>query len=269
MVVRNTLVHVFPAMLLLVAVSSWSTEDWRFAVRVNAWLPDVKGETAFFDRVEEQAFEIPVEDILEDLEFGFLGSFEASKGRWGFVTDLVYSSIGDEQDRLREGSIGGGIEIGTESRLSASMDVDTWIWNIAGFYRLLESATMTLDLLGGVRYADIEQELEWTISSSIAGRPLPERGGRAEVSADSQDLFLGIRGRIGLGDTGRLFIPFYLDAGTGDSDFTWQAAAGLGYAIGNWNLGLTWRHLEYDLDSGAPIGELELSGPAAVIEYTW
>ena len=264
-----SLVRLLPTLMLLSTASPQAADEWRFAARVNMWLPDVKGETAFFDRVEEQEFEVKIDDILEDLEFGFLGSLEASRGRWGVLTDLVYSSIGDDQDRVRGGSIGSRPEIDTEGQLSASLDVDTWIWNTAGFYRMVDSNSLTLDLLAGVRYVDIEQELDWTLNSSIAGRPLPERGGRAKVSADSWDAFLGLRGRIGLGDGSGLFLPFYLDAGTGDADFTWQAAAGLGYALGHWNIGLIWRHLEYDLDSRAPIGVLELSGPAAVVEYAW
>ena len=57
--------------------------------------------------------------------------------------------------------------------------------------------------------------------------------------------------------------------GAGDSDFTWQAAAGLGDAF-NWGeiVGV-WRVLDYELDSGSAIAEMEFSGPAIGATFRW
>lgn len=264
---KTKLVIAVLATLMLSAAAL--ADEWHFSARVNAWLPDVSGKTAFPDQLEQQDFQIDIEDVLDKIELGFLGSFEARKGRWGVVTDLVYASIGDSSKGLREGSIGLQRAVDVETRIAVDLDVENWIWNTAGFYRLLQSETLTVDALGGVRYLDVEQDLDWTISTSIAGQPLPERSGSVEVSEDSWDAFLGIRGRLSLSAGSAFFVPFYLDGGTGDADFTWQAATGLGYARGRWNFGLIWRHLEYDLGSGAVIGELALSGPAGVFEYNW
>lgn len=254
---------------LLCVASANAASEWQFSVRVNAWLPDVSGETALLDSGAGQGFEVDIDDILDKLEMGLLGSFEARRGRWGIVTDVIYSSIGDDTDRLREGTIGPAQGRDTETRISVGLDVDTLIWNSVGFYRLLDSQSLSLDILGGVRYLDVEQDLDWTINSSVAGVPLPEIKGSASVDGDSWDAIVGVRGRWALTQDGTWFIPFYLDVGTGDADFTWQGATGVGYAHGRWNFGLTWRHLEYDLGSDAAIGELELSGPAGVFEYTW
>lgn len=101
------------------------------------------------------------------------------------------------------------------------------------------------------RYIDIKQELDWEISASLGEQELPGRGGSAEVEADNWDAIVGVRGRVPLFVSERWFLPFYVDGGAGDSDFTWQAATGLGYAMERWHFGLVWRHLDYDLESGA------------------
>jgi hypothetical protein len=244
-------------------------DGWQFAARLEGWFPDVSGETAFSGPTGEDDFEIDVDDYLSSVEFGFMGSFEASKGKWGISTDLIYASMGDDGSQDLESSIGRVQQRSVERKLSADLDVDSWIWNTVGFYRLLDSEGMTLDLLAGVRYVDVQQELDWRVSTSIDGRPLPERSGKDKVEVDNWDAVIGVRGRIPFSEGGRWFLPFYLDVGTGDSDFTWQGAAGLGYAFSSSGLALVWRHLEYDLDSGSVVSDLKMSGPAMVYEYAW
>ena len=252
-------------LLLLGVVPAQGEDDWHYAVRINGWFPDVKGETAFHD----QGFEINVEDVLSSVEMAFMGSFEARKGKWGVFTDLIYASVGDDADNLREGSIGPVREQGVETKISADLDVDNIVWNTAGFYRWHQSGDLALDFLAGFRYLDVEQELDWKINTSVEGRPLPEHRGSAEIGEDSWDVFVGVRGRVPLGESGKWFIPFYLDGGTGDSDFTWQAATGVGYTWDRWNVALAYRHLEYDQGSDAAIADLEMTGPAMVFEFNW
>lgn len=250
---------------LLFSVGAQAGEDWQFTARMDIWLPDTSGETAF----SGADFKMDVEDILDDVEFGFLGSFEARRGRWGIVTDIVYSSIGDKNDNFYEGSVGPGEGLALEGNLSVDLDVDTWFVNSAAFYRAVESESLILDVLAGARYADVEQRIEWEISGNLGGSELPGRSGWAEVGEEILDGIVGVRGRVGLGESDRWVLPFYLDVGTGGSDFTWQAAAGLGYGFDWGNMGLVWRHLEYDLESDAAIADLQLSGPAAVFEFSW
>jgi hypothetical protein len=69
-----------------------------------------------------------------------------------------------------------------------------------------------------------------------------------------------VRGRYGIGD-GRWAIPFYVDAGTGSSDLTWQASTDLAYRY-NWGeLIIVFRHLEYDEGSDKFLQNLAFSGP--------
>jgi hypothetical protein len=69
-----------------------------------------------------------------------------------------------------------------------------------------------------------------------------------------------VKGRYVLGD-GRWSIPMYLDAGTGSSKLTWQAAAGVAYSFSWGELNLVYRHLAYDMKSGKTLRDVSFSGP--------
>ena len=64
-------------------------------------------------------------------------------------------------------------------------------------------------------------------------------------------------------------MPYYLDVGTGDSDLTWQGIAGIGYAFGWGETVAAWRYLDYDLDSGSPVADINFSGPAIGVVFRW
>lgn len=240
-------------------------DGWQFSGRINAWFPETSGETAF---AAEQDFEIEVNDIIDSLEFAFMGSLEARKGRWGIYSDFMYSSIGDKVSDYHEGTFGPR-DLPVEVNASVDFDVDTYFITAAGYYRALDSRRTTLDLLFGTRYIDVEQTVKWEISGDIADQSIPGRSGKGKVEVGNWDVVVGVRGRIPLGDNGLWVIPYYVDIGTGDSDFTWQASTGIGYEMGSWGMALTWRYLSYDLDSGSEIADIELSGPAAVFEFVW
>ena len=55
----------------------------------------------------------------------------------------------------------------------------------------------------------------------------------------------------------------------GDSDFTWQGSAGIGYAF-NWGEVIAaWRYLDYNFKSGQKIESVNLSGPLVGVAFRW
>ena len=64
-------------------------------------------------------------------------------------------------------------------------------------------------------------------------------------------------------------MPYYFDMGAGDSDFTWQGIAGLGYAFHWGEIAAVWRYLYYDLSSGSAINDMNFSGPAIGVTFRW
>jgi hypothetical protein len=56
-------------------------------------------------------------------------------------------------------------------------------------------------------------------------------------------------------------LPYHLDVGTGNSDLTYQALAGVAYGFRWGNLSLTYRYLFYDEGDGGMVKDFSLGGP--------
>ena len=256
------------AALLPAAVCADSGDSWKFGASVYGWFPDIAGTTSYPLGPGGGEIDVPISDVLDKLDFTFQGNFDARKGKWGFGTDVIYLDLGDTQTFGSQGAGGPG-DWPYDVSASVKLDMKSWIWTTAGYYRLVDDDQTSFDLLAGVRYADVEQSLDWSISGDISGLPLPGREGGAKVSADYWDAVLGIRGRFALGQDGAWFLPYYFDIGTGDSDFTWQGLAGIGYAFSWGETVAAWRYLSYDLPSNRPIADMDFSGPALGLTFRW
>ena len=75
--------------------------------------------------------------------------------------------------------------------------------------------------LSGARYLDVEQTLGWQFNGNIGALPLAASGSRS-VDDSLWDGIIGVRGRASFGANREWFVPYYVDIGTGQSDFTWQ-----------------------------------------------
>ena len=124
-------------------------------------------------------------------------------------------------------------------------------WTIAGKYRVRTDDDATFDLLAGARLADLNQSLDWEFVGDFGTLTPPPRTGNRDASVEQWDAIVGAKGRVALGAEQRWVMPWYVDIGTGDSDLTWQAVLGLGYAFDWGQLTVTWTMLEYELSDGA------------------
>ena len=94
------------------------------------------------------------------------------------------------------------------------------------------------------------------------------RSGKVWAEQNVWDAIVGVRGRAKIGES-KWYVPYYLDIGTGESDFTWQAMAGAGYAFRSLDLLVAYRHLDYDFGSENGIKDLYLSGPLVSVSFHW
>jgi outer membrane protein OmpA-like peptidoglycan-associated protein len=124
---------------------------------------------------------------------------------------------------------------------------------IAG-YTVARSESSNLDVIGGVRYTHFGTEAD----VNIVDLPVTLPGRHFNQDVDWWDGVVGVRGRLGLG--GRWTLPYYLDVGTGDTNFTWQAMAGVGYGFSWGDLILMYRHIDWRTDNDV-LEDLTFSGP--------
>jgi len=244
------------------------TESWHFGVSIYGWFPNIRGETAFTQPGGSSEFEIDIDNILENLEFVLMGTFEVGKGRWGILTDLIYMDVGASNTDTREATIGGRA-LPVNATANIDLDLKSWIWTLVGYYRALDQTGLTLDVIAGARYLDVEQKVNWGITGNVGAIPVPDRTGAAKTDLANWDAVIGARGRFAFGPKNAWFLPYYLDFGTGDSDFTFQGLAGLGYSFGWVEIAAAWRYLYYDLDSGSAINDISFSGPAIGATFRW
>jgi len=244
------------------------TESWQFGLSIYGWFPDISGETAFTQPGGSSEFKIDFDNILDSLEFALMGTFDMRKGRWGILTDAIYMDAGNSQTGTREATIG-GIELPVNASANVDLDIKSLVWTLTGYYRALDQPGMTLDVVAGARYLDIEQKVNWVVTGNVGSIPVPDRTGAAEASLTNWDALIGLRGRFAFGAQNAWFVPYYFDMGAGDSDLTWQGIAGLGYAFRWCEIAAVWRYLYYDLSSGSAIDDMNFSGPAIGVTFRW
>ncbi len=245
-----------------------NSDSWQLGVSIYGWFPDISGQTAFTQPGGGSDFEVDIENIIDNLEFTLMGIVDVRKGRWGLLNDVIYMDVGGSETGTREASIG-GIQVPVNANADVNLDIESWIWTIAGYYRALEQKGWTLDVAAGARYLDVKQSVNWNVTGNVGSIPAPGRAGAATVELSNWDFIVGLRGRFAFGSQNTWFVPYYLDLGAGDSDFTWQGIAGLGYAFKWCEVTAVWRHLYYDLPSDKPIKDMAFSGPAIGATFRW
>lgn len=196
-----------------------------------------------------------------------MGTFEASNGRWGALTDLVYMDVGNSRSGTQSFSIGG---LGIPAGASANVDYDLkgWVWTLAGTYRLVSDRDFKVDALAGARALGLRQRVNWNLSGNVGSVALQDRAGTREVDGTNWDAIVGVRGRAQFSEGG-WFVPYYLDIGTGQTKFTWQAIAGVGYSFGWGDVVGAWRYIDYQMKSGKTVESMNFSGPGIAAVVHW
>ena len=231
------------------AEESSATKDWEFSAALFLWGTDIKGKTASGSEVD-----VSFNDLFDNLNSAFMGTFEARKDKWLVITDLIYMDV--SADKTTEVTIPIDIDsIHIDVTGEADMDLTGRVFQLAGGYNLHTDARSRLDLIAGARYLDLDMDTSVTING-----PLPIPPIKISESDHVWDGIVGVKGSYALGQ--RWAIPYYVDAGTGQSEFTWQAIAGVTYSATKWlDVAFAYRHLSWEVD-GDVIDNINFSGPA-------
>jgi hypothetical protein len=271
--VTNFRLHVAAALIAASTLASTGTfaqtaSDWQFQASLYGYFPNIGGRTTFPPPAGGSDVSVDIDDILSDLKMAFMGSFEGRRGRWGGFADVIYMDLGDTGEQSNSFTLGGTrLPVGTSARVG--YDLKAAVWTLAGTYRAVETRNTSHDLVLGTRMLDIRPTVTWELSGNVGSIPVIDRAGTREVKEQNWDAIIGARGRVGLSEDGKWFAPYYVDVGTGESSFTWQAMTGVGYMFGWGDVVAAWRYTEYQMKSGNAVEELNLSGPAIAAVFRW
>jgi hypothetical protein len=219
------------------AAESAGDDGWKFGAELYFWGASIGGKSSSGSNID-----IELDDILDSLEFAFMGAFGARKGKWSLAADVIYLDAEDS------GAIAPG--------LNAGVELTNWVVTPLVGYNIVDTGKSRLDIVGGARYLYLKADLRV--------EPL---GLRAEDSGSNWDAVIGARGAVDLAENWYLF--GYLDIGTGESDLTWQAFGGVGYRFKWFDLVAAYRYLRWDFDADPSLDNLELHGPGVGIRFAF
>jgi hypothetical protein len=252
------------------SVVAQSMDDkWQFQAIVYGYLPDIGGKTTFPEgRNGAGGVTVDASQILDNLNFAFMGTFEARKGRWGLFTDLLYMDVSADKNGTRDVTVGGGnLPAAVSSNLGLSLKGT--VWTLAGDYRAIATPEGNLDVLAGARLLDLKQSLGFSFTGNVGPIYGPGQTFNSDVDVSYWDAIVGVKGRYAFGAQRQWFVPYYADVGTGDSDLTWQVFGGVGYQFSWGSVLAGWRYLDYDFKSSSKVQSLNFNGPMIGVAFNW
>ena len=215
-------------------------DEWQFQFSPYFWLAGLHGTGGAGNRTTD--VDESFSDVFDVLNFAFMATFEARKGRFISLTDLEYVSVSDEE--------------ATPGPLFSTVDAGfkTFIFDQEVGYRLFDNPDKgaSLDVLGGVRVWHVSTDFEFGAGILPATR--------LEASRNWVDGVGGLRGKMALSQ--KMFLTGKFDLGGGGSDFTWQIFAGAGYNI-NPKIALLfgYRVLDVDYNKNNFVYDMNQRGP--------
>ena len=228
-------------------------DDWQYAASVYLWGAGLTGETATGGEVD-----IGVDSLISNIHMAFMGTVEARKSEWSMLADVVYLNVGDDG--------AGRVPVTTQSGATLPLKVDVgvkvkgWVVSLVGGYNVLNTKRLSVDVIAGARYLDLSLDFETGLQSQRFGRPI-------DISASEGvlDAVVGVRGHANLNES--WYLPYQFDVGTGQSDLTWQAAAGVGYRFHWGDVNFVYRRMEWDFTSSSAVDDMRFSGPLLAAKF--
>jgi len=234
-------------------------EPWKFSVMPYLWLPSVDGKVNYGPPPSgggSANVSIDTSTILDNLDFAFMINGEARKGRWLIGTDLIYLDFGHIDSSVRSASFDlgprGRIEVNAGGNAGTQSKLKGWLWTTVGGYAAVQDPRWNLDVLGGFRYLNLDAKTSWQLNASLTvtdpvggGTATFARQGSAEKSDTVWAGIVGAKGRAKLGASD-WFVNYYADIGGWSELFTWQGAAGIGYAFRWGDVIFDYRYLYYN-----------------------
>jgi len=221
-----------------------SAEPWNGSATLYGWVPAVQGAQEGPDG--SPIVDVTGPDVLEALQFAFMGAGEIRRGKLGFMFDGVYANLGFD---------------GEAKKVDVSGDLDLKIYfaSAAASWRVYDQNGATADVYGGLRATGSTVDFGLNIGEFSASR---------KVTVSWVDPIVGFRGFYPLGDrfsvSGRADVGGF---GVG-SELTWQAYGGVNYAFSDaWIGTLGYRYMSIDYEAERLTLDIDLQGPLIGVSY--
>jgi hypothetical protein len=256
-------------------VNMWDG-NWHYDFALYGWFPGIKG-TFNVDlppgviipppglNISHSA-NVNANDYLSALQFAAMLAGEARRGNVAILGDLIYVDASSLKSKIRHVSGPEG-DVTLPVNADANFGLRTTIFTVAGSYTIDRTRLGNFDLLAGARIADLKTSLDWNFSGPDG--ILSQSGGTSHTE-NLYDGIVGARGAVALSSDGKWYLPYYADIGGGNnSNWTWQAYAGVGYRFDWGSVLVAFRNLSYNEGGGKKIENLSLTGPLIAVDWRW
>jgi len=219
-------------------------DGWEFGGAAYLWAAGVEGTDAAGDDID-----ISFTDLLDDLDGALMGILAARNDRWTLVADFLYLSISQETSTTAK-------IVGNPAKVDVDVDLSGYVATLGAAYGVFDDDGVRLDLMAGARYFNLDLDIEADVGV-----------GRVKAS-DSEEVLDGIIGAQVLFDLSETwYFSVYADAGTGDSELTWQVWPVVGYRLENVDVVAGYRHLAWESVDGYIIDDISFSGPMLGVKF--
>ena len=230
-------------------VAAQQSDAWEFSlVPLYFWAMELDGHLTAGPATVPIFLEFA--DAADNLGGAFSFHFEASKGRWGVLTDLNFIQLSSSAPFTV-----GGLTI------ERGFELDNIMFELGGSY--LVNPNAGLGVVGGLRTYTLSPKIGFG-TDSAGVTPI-------DTSETSANAFVGVvlRPRISEKWT---FIG-RADVGAGGADFTWSALAGIEYRFKSWGgLEAGYKALGIDVTGGdQELREYDVThyGPIFGLRFHW
>jgi len=197
-------------LLTLVTPRAAVAADWNFTLAPYMWFAGLKGDVATIPGVPPAPIDVSPSQAIEDTNAALMLAFEARGERHGLYMDFIYTDVRSTDEVFPN--------LGVSLRSISKSTVLSGAYE----YRLVDREGSELDLMGGLRYWEVDSFLGFTGPLEISGRN----------KEDWIDPFVGVKGRYRFGSS-RFYTSYAASVGGFD------AGSKLFYDL-NLNLGYQW-----------------------------
>jgi len=223
-------------------VSSTSGNDWSFTAAPYLWATGLEGDIGLFG-FQPQDVDLSFGDVLDNLEFGFMGVFEGRNGPYTLGVEMFYADIGT--------TINTPVGI---AATSIDADVTTFFATAYGGYAVVDDGSATVDVFGGLRFWSVDND--FSFNGGVLGGTTASDGG------DWVDPVIGIKFRKDY-DNNFFVSGWGMVGGFGvSSDMMWDAMGIVGYEFTDvTSVILGYRAAGVDYSSGGFVFDTVMKGP--------
>ena len=224
------------------------TSDWKFVAALYGWGAGLDGDVGVFG-LPSQHVDLPFSDVIQNLDFAFMGLAEARKGRFMMGVDATYTNVGMSV-KTPKGILADKIDI-TNTALMLT--------GVAG-YGILDTDTARLDLIAGARLWSVNNDFE------LKGGLL---GGKSDSDgATWVDPLVGAKLRVNL--LPKVYVASWaMIGGFGvGSDLMWDLMGGAGYEFNDtFSLFGGYRAVKVDYSNDGFVYDVVEQGPVAALVF--